>query len=273
MERLASLSAGLPRVCRLGLATRGNTRLSVNDIRWALDRGLNYLNWCGHDDGLSRAVSQLSAPERDRVVVAYQFSAASARAAERELSQALKSLGTDRIDVLTFYYVESPSEWQEITGPGGALEYLKVARKEGKVRLFGLTTHQRKLAAEWAQSGLLDLLMVRYNAAHRGAETEVFPVTRKNGIPVVAFTCLRWKALLKSTSADPEGWTAPAAREWYRFVLANPDVSVALMAPHGRAELEDNLALLENWRSPEPELLQALREHGERVREHAGTFL
>ena len=34
--------------------------------------------------------------------------------------------------------------------------------------------------------------MIRYNAAHRGAEREVFPVTEALGLPVIAYTALRW---------------------------------------------------------------------------------
>lgn len=246
--------------------------LAPEDVRRALDRGLNYLNWCGHIDGISRAVSSLSPREREGVVVACQFSARGHDPARRELSRILRALGTDVLDVLTFYYVETEAEWQQITGPGGSLEFLSRAQEQGKVRLLGLTTHQLGLAARWAQSGLLDLLMIRYNAAHRGAEGELFPVARERGLPVVAFTCLRWGALLGSTPEDPLGWRPPAAREWYRFVLANSNVSVALAAPVGRDQLENALGLLDDWRPPDPELLQALRVHGDRVRKHAGRF-
>src|SRR5205085_1186588 len=82
---------------------------------------------------------------------------------------------------------------------------------------LGLTSHQRKLAAETARSGLLDLLMIRYNAAHRGAETDVFPVTDALGLPVVVYTCLRWGALMRSTPDDPPGFVPPRALAWYRF--------------------------------------------------------
>ena len=40
------------------------------------------------------------------------------------------------------------------------------------------------------------MLMIRYNAAHRGAESDVFPVTDALGTPVVTFTGLRWKDLM-----------------------------------------------------------------------------
>src|SRR5439155_14728578 len=100
----------------------------------------------------------------------------------------------DYVDVLTFYYVEEAAEWEQIAGPGGALAYCASARRDGLVRLLGLTSHQRRLAAAAARTGLLDVLMVRYNAAHRGAEAEVFPVTDALGMPVVVYTCLRWGA-------------------------------------------------------------------------------
>ena len=113
------------------------------------------------------------------------------------------------------------------------------------VRRLGLTTHQRGLAAEAARSGHLDALMIRYNAAHRGAEREVFPVTEALGLPVIAYTALRWGALLRPTPEDPPGFVVPPAPAWYRFVLQSPAVAVALMAPNDRAELEEDLTVLD----------------------------
>ena len=104
--------------------------------------------------------------------------------AKNELEHILAELRTDFIDVLTFYYVEQNEEWQEIIAPGGALEFCAAAQRDGRVGMLGVTSHQRRLAAEMAASGLLDLLMIRYNAAHRGAEREIFPVTTERGLPV-----------------------------------------------------------------------------------------
>src|SRR5205823_6003677 len=184
----------------------------------------------------------------------------------------LKTLRTDYLDVLTFYYVEEPQEWHQIAGPGGALEYCDAARRDGRVRLLGLTSHQRPLAAEVARSRLLDLLMVRYNAAHRGAETEVFPVTAALGLPVVVYTCLRWGALLRPTSDDPPGFAVPPAPAWYRFALQHPAVTVALMAPDDRAELEEDLTVLEAPGPLSAADYEALAAHGRRVRRYAGSF-
>jgi predicted aldo/keto reductase-like oxidoreductase len=258
-------------VCRLGLATRGQTSLTVNDIHGALDRGINFLNWCGTPNSLSQTIAALGS-RRSEVVVCVQFEARTAAEAKAELSQILRELRTDYVDVLTFYYVEERAEWQQLISQAGALELCQEAKRQGQVRLLGLTSHQRLLAAEAVRSGLLDLLMIRYNAAHRGAETQVFPLTDARGIPVVVYTCLRWGELLLPTPDDPPGFEVPRAPAWYRFALQMPSVSVALMAPDNRAELEEDLTLLEIEGSLRPEDYGQLAAHGQRVRKHGSSF-
>lgn len=280
MSQAATFPAGDPRyatfgrlgpVCRLGLASRGNRGLAVDDVVHALDRGVNFLNWCGSPDTLSQAIAELGSRRRD-VIVCVQFEARTAAAAKEELRKILRELRTDYVDLLTFYYVEEPGEWQQIIGPGGALEHCREAQRDGQVRLLGLTSHQRPLAAATAQSGLLDMLMIRYNAAHRGAEKEIFPVMDELRLPVVVYTCLRWGALLRSTPDDPIGFVPPKAPDWYRFALQSPSVTVALMSPESRIELDEDLTVLDLPQPLTAEEYGVLVEHGQRVRHHAGSF-
>jgi predicted aldo/keto reductase-like oxidoreductase len=258
-------------ICRLGLATRGVGHLTPDDVLYAIERGVNFLNWCEVDDGLSAAIAGLGGKRQD-VVICVQFEARTAGDARTELDWICRQLRTDFIDVLTLYYVEERGEWEQIIGPGGALEYCVAARNDGRIGMIGLTSHQRPLAAEWALSGRLDLLMIRYNAAHRGAETEVFPVTTARNMPVVAYTALRWGALLEGTPDDPPGFVVPRAPAWYRFALQSPAVTVALMAPEDRAELEEDLSVLGAGGPLSAEEHALLAEHGQRVRRHAGNF-
>jgi predicted aldo/keto reductase-like oxidoreductase len=271
MPRLCRFSSCGFSVCRLGLATRGNTSLDKGDVLYALERGVNYWNWCGHEDGMSKAIRELG-PRRNQVVIAIQLSAREHREARRELDEVLIQLKTDYVDIVTFYYVETEKEWAQIIGPQGSLGSMEQARSEGRLKMIGLTTHQRSLAQRILASRRLDLLMVRYNAAHRGAEKDLLPLAQQLEVPLVSFTGLRWKALLSGTREDPEGFTPPPAREWYRFVLAHPAISVVLMAPGGKRELLGNLELLTDWRAPTQLEYEALKLHGDRVRRHAGSF-
>jgi predicted aldo/keto reductase-like oxidoreductase len=258
-------------VCRLGLASHAGAALTPDDIHHALDRGVNFLNWAGEEDEFSRTIAGLGR-RRDDVIVCVQFGARTAAEAAEELRSILSAINSDYVDILTFYYVEEAAEWEQIVAPGGALDYCRAAQRDGRVRRLGVTTHQRPLAAAMAQSGKLDLLMIRYNAAHRGAETEIFPAADAAGLPVIAYTALRWGGLLRATPDDPPGYTPPTAPLWYRFVLQNPAVAVALAAPHNRRELDEDLTVLDAAAPLTPDEYERLAEHGRRVRRHAGQF-
>jgi predicted aldo/keto reductase-like oxidoreductase len=264
-------------ICRLGLATRGGADLTHDDVLFAIDRGVNFLNWPGEADapggadGLSDAIATLG-PRRESLVVCVQFGARRAADAAAELRTVLTTLRTDYVDVLTLYYVEHVDEWRQLRAAGGALDYLQRARADGVVRRIGVTSHQRRLAAEMAGTGLIDALMIRYNAAHRGAERDVFPITDASQIPVIAYTALRWSALLRGTPTDPAGFAVPPAPDWYRFVLQSPSVAVVLAAPNDRQELEQDLQLMTSSEPLSESEYSRLAEHGERVRQNAGQF-
>jgi aryl-alcohol dehydrogenase-like predicted oxidoreductase len=114
--------------------------------------------------------------------------------------------------------------------------------------------------------------MIRYNAAHRGAERDIFPVTDALRMPVISYTALRWGALPRATPDDPSGFIVPAPALWYRFALQSPSVSVTVAAPNNRAELEEDLEVLRVSRPLTEKEYTTLAEHGERVRRYAGRF-
>ena len=70
-------------VCRLGLAARGQAELTSDDFLFALEAGVNFLNWPGEadspggPDACSEAIANLG-PRRESVVVCVQFGARTA---------------------------------------------------------------------------------------------------------------------------------------------------------------------------------------------------
>ena len=85
-------------------------------------------------------------------------------------------------------------------------------------------------------------------------------------------TALRWGWLLRATPHDPPSHSVPRAPDWYRFVLQHAAVSVALAAPQTRAELDENLMVLDTTGPLEDAEYAALAAHGDRVRRYAGRF-
>jgi hypothetical protein len=95
---------------------------------------------------------------------------------------------------------------------------------------------------------------VRYNAVHRGAETETFPfLCGENRPGVVSFTATAWKKLL-STKKMPPGEPPLTAADCYRFVLSNPSVDICMMGARNLEQMRDNLKTLDLGPMSEDEL-------------------
>jgi aryl-alcohol dehydrogenase-like predicted oxidoreductase len=86
--------------------------------------------------------------------------------------------------------------------------------------------------------------MIRYNAAHRGAENDIFPHVKAHNIGVTSYTATRWTYMMRRPKQWPRDGRIPTAPEAYRFVLSNPDVDVCIMAPRNLRELDQNIAAL-----------------------------
>lgn len=222
------------RVFRLGLA--GNYGIDEAGIDWALtETEINYLFWTPRMGRATPAVRRALKRDRERFVVATGPTFAySGRGLRRFVERALRVLDTDYLDVLQMHWVGITARWND--GTTGEMERL---RDEGKVRGLGISIHNRKRAGRLAVDSPLDLLMVRYNAAHPGAEQDIFPRVEPNRRAIVAYTATSWRRLLKR----PRGWDGkvPDAGTCYRFCLTNPAVSVVLTGPKTRNQLVENL--------------------------------
>lgn len=243
-------------VHRLGLAL--NYGITPAEIAGALDRGINYVFWGQTQKEMAGPLKSALGRDRERLVIAtgptLGYFGGSVR---KGCDEALAALGTDYIDVFQLYWLGKSSAWTE-----GTIEALTELKAAGKVRALAVSIHDRPRAGQLAADSPLDLLMIRYNAAHPGAEQDIFPHLA-GGRQIVAYTATSWRKLLTA----PSGWTepVPTAGDCYRFCLSNPHVAVTLCGPANLAQLDENLAALA--RGPlSPEEDAWMRRLGQRVR-------
>ncbi len=222
------------RAFRLGLAC--NYGIDEPGIDWALsETEINYLFWTPRMGRATPAVRRALDRDRGRYVVATGPTIAiTGRGLRRFVERALRVLGTDYLDVLQMHWLGVTSRWGE-----GTVSEMETLRDEGKVRGLGISIHNRKRAGRLAKESPLDLLMVRYNAAHPGAEQDIFPHVDPDRLGIVAYTATSWRRLLKR----PRKWqgNVPDAATCYRFCLSNPTVSVVLTGPKTLEQLQANL--------------------------------
>jgi len=250
------------RVGRIGLGA--SYGVSAGSIERAFhERGVNYFYWGSiRRGGMRDAVRHLAPAHRSAIVVALQSYDRTGLLMAPSVMRGLRALAIERADVLILGWHQRPVSPR-------VLDAALRLKERGLVAHLAMSGHDRgligRLAADPAQP--FDVLMFRYNAAHRGAETEILPfVAPANRPGTIAYTATRWGQLL-DPKRIPEGERVPAAADCYRFALTDPRVDMVLAGPANDRELNEALLALD--RGPlEHDELARLRRIGDHV--HAG---
>jgi predicted aldo/keto reductase-like oxidoreductase len=248
------------RVGRLGIASGYGAPAAA--IEEAFERGANYFTWGtvvkGYNPRMREALKNIVAKgQRDKLVLAAFSYAHSNYFTERMLGRGLKTAGLGHADVLILGYFARHV-------PGRLIDGALRMKEKGLVRFIGVSSHNRKLLGELARSGEFDVLHLRYNAAHRGAEQDIFPFVKGDKRPgTVSFTATRWGQLLKEKKMPP-GEKPPTAVDCYRFVLSNPAVDVCMTGAKTLEQMRENLAVFDAGPMSEDELTR-MRRIGDHV--------
>ena len=209
-------------VGRLGVAASYGVPGSA--VEWAFERGADYMFWGTPADAstFGAALKNLRA-QRERFVLVIESYTRVAGLLGWSLERALRSLSFDRADVLLLGLWNKPV-------PRRFLDAALKLKERGLTRFLGITTHRRGFVPELAAGRDFDVVHFRYNAAHPGAEVDIFPRLPAADRPgTVAFTATSWGQLLgKSTMQGllsggnrlPKAERVPTAADCYRFVLA-----------------------------------------------------
>ena len=206
--------------------------LSGKEVERAYERGVNLLFWgLRRRDDFGRGIARIAKRDRDGVVIAAQTYSRAAALVEPSVHSVL--------------------------------------RERGKIRQIMISCHHRPSFPTMAKTPGIDSIMVRYNAAHPGAEREVFPhladAESGDAPGVLAFTATRWGTLL-DPALTPPGEETPRASDCYRFAISSPHVHATLAGPKNGAELDGALDALD--RGPlSVEELAWMRRVGANVRD------
>ena len=232
----------------LGLA--GNKSMNAQCLNKAFAAGINYFFFyeLSAIKNIIDELKTLLASKRQNIIVATGSESRDLQKLKQYLDSVRSHLDIDVIDVFFLEYV-SPAD--DLTYIQTLLQELETWKERGWIRYLGISTHNRAIALDLIEQGQIDVLMHRYNMAHRKAEKNVFPAAIQADIPAIAFTCTRWGALLKG-HRDWQDKT-PTATDCYRYALSNDAISLALTSPQTLAELEENLAVLDRFQLTETE--------------------
>jgi aryl-alcohol dehydrogenase-like predicted oxidoreductase len=284
----------------------GSDDESAQALRRAIDLGLNFIDTAlaygeGHSEQL---VGQVVRQTRARVYVGTkippknQLWPARPGVAIDEVfpydyavqctEQSLRNLGLNTIDLQQFH-VWNP-EWLERDEWQRTIQDLK---QSGKVRFFGISIndHDPDSALDIINTGLIDTVQVIYNIFDQSPERNLFPLTRRENIGVLARVPLDEGSLTGTVTQDTK-YEGDEFRAWYfrgdrrkqvvehvnalrrdldgvsgslaeialQFVLSNPAVTTVIPGMRRVRNVESNVSVSNRGSLPPP-VLQTLKRH------------
>ena len=161
---------------------------------------------------------------------------------------------------------------QHLLKPGGALDAIRQAKKEGLIQYLGFTGHDKpENFIKCIETGLFDSITVPYNLIHRMYEPTI-KRAGELGIGVVAMCPVAGGALAFESRRirDALKMDLPTTEMALRFVLSNPDVSTACSGMSTMEQLEQNVKTINNFDPEKDGNFNEFCEGVERLRETFG---
>jgi aryl-alcohol dehydrogenase-like predicted oxidoreductase len=218
-------------------------REAIRIVRAALDAGVTFMDnaWEYHDGRSEEIMGAALAGRRDEVFLMTKVCThgRDAKAAMRQLEQSLRRLKTDHLDLWQIHevvYDDDPARHHE---PGGAVEALERAKREGKTRLVGFTGHKDPaihldMLARGFAFDAVQLPLNCFDARFRSFQSRVLPELARRGIGVIGM-----KSLGDGTGVKKR---AVAATEALRYAMSLP-VATTVSGIDSMRVLKQNLGV------------------------------
>lgn len=221
---------------------------SVPMLIRGLDLGINYIDtaWAYLNRTSEKAVGQaIAGRDRGSIYVSTKNPIdTDAKEYRKRLDLQLEKLDTDYID---FYHMHGLrwTVFEYKAGPKGYMDEMRRARDEGLIRNLSFSSHDTpENIIKLIDTGEFASMLVQYNLLHRYNETGIARAKAKGmGVSVMG-PVGGGRISFLSRLKPREGRTMPELS--LRFVMANPDVSVALSGMNSMEMLEENVATADN---------------------------
>ena len=230
-------------------------------VAQGIDAGINFFDnaWDYHDGRSEEWVGEALKGKRDKVIVMTKVCTHGRGKAKgmEMLEQSLRRLQTDHIDIWQIHEVVYENDPDMIFAPGGVIEALVDAKKQGKVRFVGFTGHKdpsihlRMLSHDFPFD-TVQLPLNCLDATFRSFEQHVLPELNRRGIAPLGMKSMGGSGeIVKKGSAT--------ASEALRYAMSLP-VAVTISGMESKEVLEQNLAIALGFQPMKPAEMQALRK-------------
>jgi len=183
----------------------------------AYDLGVNYYDVAPNYGNAQEKLGPALKPYRKNCFLACKTHERGAEGAQRTLEDSLKKLETDYFDLYQLHALTSVDQVNQAFGPGGAMETIVKAKKEGKIKHVGFSAHSVDAALLAMKNYDFDSILFPINFAcwHTGDfGPQVFAEAEKREMGILALKAMALTSLEKGEAKfDKNVWYRPIQDE------------------------------------------------------------
>jgi len=209
------------------------TGSAANIVAEAVDRGINYFDVAPSYGNAQERLGPALAPYRKDCFLACKTEGRLKDDSRAQLEQSLKLLNTDHVDLYQFHALTKMSDLDKVLGPGGAMETMEAAKKEGKIRYIGFSVHSVETALAALDRYDFDTVLFPLNwllATQADFGPQILKRAQEKKMGILALKGMAktvWAADQKQNHPQPKCWYQPArfpdeASLGLRWTLGHP---------------------------------------------------
>jgi len=244
-----------------GMRLPGDAKDAIYLIRYAIDAGMRYIDTSrGYGESEWIIGKALRDGYREKVILSTKSSPwiikvrsddkPDAATVRRRIEESLQRLDVDYLDYYQVWNIDSREHYEEAVKPGGMVDGIQQAIKDGLVRRTGFTTHdsvenlkEYVKEAEWC-----DIILFTYNLLNREYQLAI-QAASEAGIGTLIMNpvgggCLAENSPVLMELAKQVG-AADVPELAIRYIISNPHVTSAISGIHKTSDIDHTVAAAE----------------------------
>jgi aryl-alcohol dehydrogenase-like predicted oxidoreductase len=256
------------------VVTDESTADAANIVSEAVDRGVNYFDVAPSYGNAQERLGPALAPYRNKCFLACKTEGRMKDDSRKQLEESLRLLKTDHVDLWQFHGLTKMAELDKVLGPGGAMETMEAAKKEGKIRYIGFSVHSAETALAAMDRYNFDTVLFPLNwvlYTQAGFGPQILKRAQEKQMGILALKGMAktvWAADQRQNHPEPKCWYQPArfpdeASLGLRWTLGHP--ITAAIPPGDERYFRLAMDVAQNYKPLEAHEEQALLAGGHGV--------
>ncbi|MHC4508352.1 MAG: aldo/keto reductase [Planctomycetota bacterium] len=248
-----------------------NVEEGIRIFSEAIDRGVTYIDTARIYGNAEEILGHIIPKRRDKLFVVTKVSTDNAARAEKSLSESLRQLRIDHLDLVHIHSIGSKNLDRVLAGDG-VLDYLLRQKEAGKIRFIGISGHNRPgNFVRMLQTDQIDVLMCVMNYADRNIydfESKVLPEAKKRNVGCAAMKV--YAGIKGGFPNHRSGHIGCATEPIYlphalAYALDLEQVSVAVVGPYTIEQSIQNVEFARKYKPLSESQRTSLMEYGRKL--------